>query len=275
LNVATALQQATALLEKDNITVPRLTAEVLLAHALGCERPYLYAHPEQELTDVQQLHFGRYLHERLKHKPTQYITGRQDFYGRMFHVEPAVLIPRPETELLVEQALVRAPDARVILDVGTGSGCLAVTLQLERPEARVIACDLSANALVVARLNARRLEAPVRFFRGDLLEAVRGEKADLIVSNPPYVPDNETLPPEVADYEPSSALRAGPDGMAVYRRLLADARRVLRPGGWLILELGHDSRAKAEALLTGAWSERAITADLADIDRVLALHLAG
>jgi release factor glutamine methyltransferase len=274
LNLATALRQGTELLEKDSLTVPRLTAEVLLAHVLGCERAYLYAHPEQDLTDVQQLHFGRYLHERLKHKPTQYITGRQEFYGRLFRVTPAVLIPRPETEHVVEQALHRAGEAGVVLDVGTGSGCLAVTLQAERPAAQVMACDISREALAVARDNAARLAAPVRFFCGDLLEAVRPESVDVIVSNPPYVPEQESLPPEVAGYEPGAALFAGPDGMSAYRRLLARAASVLRPGGWLIMELGHDSRAKVEALLGSAWAACAVTADLAGIDRVMALRRA-
>jgi release factor glutamine methyltransferase len=275
LNLATALRQGTELLEKDRLTVPRLTAEVLLAHALGCERAYLYAHPEQELTGVQQLHFGRYLHERLQHKPTQYITGRQEFYGRQFRVTPAVLIPRPETEHVAEEALHRLAGAGVALDVGAGSGCLAITLQAERPAARVAASDVSREALAVARDNAARLGAPVRFFCGDLLEAVRPESLDLIVSNPPYVPDREPLPPEVADYEPRAALLAGPDGMAAYRRLLAEAPRVLRPGAWLVMELGHDSRAKVEALLGPAWAACAVTADLAGLDRVMALRKAG
>jgi release factor glutamine methyltransferase len=275
LNLATALRQGTELLEKDSITVPRLTAEVLLAHALGCERAYLYAHPEQELTGVQQLHFGRYLHERLQHKPTQYITGRQEFYGRVFRVTPAVLIPRPETEHVVEEALHRTPGAGVVLDVGTGSGCLAVTLQAELPAALVIACDLAREALAVARDNAARLAAPVRFFCGDLLEAVGPQRVDLIVSNPPYVSEQETLPPEVAQYEPAAALFAGPDGMSAYRRLLARASTVLRPGGWLVMELGHDSRAKVEALFGAAWSECAVAADLAGIDRVMALRKPG
>ena len=275
MNLATALRQGTELLEKDRLTVPRLTAEVLLAHALGCERAYLYAHPEQELTDVQQLHFGRYLHERLRHKPTQYITGRQEFYGRQFRVTPAVLIPRPETEHVAEVALHRLAGAGVVLDVGTGSGCLAITLQAERPAALVVASDVSREALAVARDNAARLAAPVRFFCGDLLEAVGRESLDLIVSNPPYVPEQEKLPPEVADYEPRAALVAGPDGMAAYRRLLARVPAVLRPGGWLVMELGHDSRANLEALLGAGWAACAVTADLAGIDRVIALRKAG
>ena len=147
MDLATALRQGTELLEKDSISAPRLTAEVLLARALRCERVALYAHPERELTSVEQLHFGRYLHERLRRKPTQYITGRQEFSGRMFRVTPAALIPRPETELVVETALRLAPSARRILDVGTGSGCLAITLAKEMPGAMVWASDLSREAL--------------------------------------------------------------------------------------------------------------------------------
>jgi release factor glutamine methyltransferase len=272
LNISTALRQGAAALEKEGLTVPRLTAEVLLAHALGCERVYLYAHPEQELSAVQQIHYGRYLHERLKRKPTQYITGRQEFYGREFRVTPAVLIPRPETEVLVEEALRRIAASDRVLDVGTGSGCLAVTLQLESPQADVFASDVSREALAVAAENARRLQAPVRFFCGELLEAAGAGRFDVILSNPPYIPLEDVLPPEVAEYEPALALRAGVEGTAVYRPLAEDAARVLRPGGWLILELGHGSRGKVERFMDDAWSESVVHRDLAGIERVLAVR---
>ncbi|MBI3696424.1 MAG: peptide chain release factor N(5)-glutamine methyltransferase, partial [Acidobacteria bacterium] len=221
MDVATALRQGTTILEKDSISAPRLTAEVLLARAIGCERVDLYAHPERELTSVEQVHFGRYLHERLQRKPTQYITGQQEFYGRVFRVTPAALIPRPETELVVETALRLAAGARRILDVGTGSGCLAVTLAKEMPGAVVWASDVSLKALGLAQENARRLEARVDFFCADLLEACGGLALDLIVSNPPYVPEEEMegLPPEVRDYEPQAALYGGRGGSEFYGRL--------------------------------------------------------
>ena len=274
MNLAIALQQGVELLEKENVTAARLAAEVLLAHALRRERVYLYAHPERELDDVEQLHYGRYLNERLSGKPTQYITGRQEFYGREFRVTPDVFIPRPETELVVEAALRHAAGARRVLDAGTGSGCLAVTLAKERPAALVLACDLSMPALEVARANSRAHDATVLFFRGDLLDACGAAHCDLIVSNPPYVPEEEFagLPREVRDHEPPLALRGGPRGLACYQRLFAGAARVLRPDGWLIVEIGYRSRADVEALAGAGWAERLVEQDLAGLDRVIALR---
>ncbi len=274
MNISTALLQGAALLEKDSISAPRLTAEVLLAHALGCERVDLYARPERELTQVEQVHFGRYLHERLARKPTQYITGQQEFYGRMFRVSPATLIPRPETELVIEAALRHARGSRRILDVGTGSGCLAITLQKEWPDAVVFASDNSVAAIAVARENAGRLAADVHFSCADLLEACGVAAFDLIVSNPPYVPEAEyaELAPEVRDYEPAGALLAGRTGMDCYERLLAGANRSLCLGGWLIVELGHDTRPKIEPLVGDAWSRPAFEPDLAGFHRVMVVR---
>ena len=184
MTVQTALLQGTRLLEEAGIAVPRLTAEVLLAHALGRERVYLYAHPEQELREVEWIHYGRYLHERMQGKPTQYITRRQEFYGREFRVTPDVLIPRPETEHVVEAALRLAGGARRILDVGAGSGALAVTLQLETG-AETWATDISPAAAAVAGENARRLNARTVIVICDLMEAIAPATMDLIVSNPP------------------------------------------------------------------------------------------
>ncbi len=163
-----ALVQGTKLLEEAGIAVPRLTAEVLLCHAIRCERPFLYAHPEQELREVEWIHYGRYLHERLNGKPTQYITGHQEFYGREFRVTPDVLIPRQETELVVETVLETGRGAQRILDVGSGSGAIAVTLQLET-NATVYGTDISAAALAVAAENARELGAQVEFVCCDLM----------------------------------------------------------------------------------------------------------
>src|SRR4051794_17544201 len=213
MTAQTALLQGTALLEEAAIAVPRLTAEVLLAHALRRERVYLFAHPEHELAEVEWLHYGRYLHERLKGKPTQYITKRQEFYGREFRVTPDVLIPRPETEHVVEVALQKG--GRRVLDVGTGSGALAVTLQLETG-AEVWATDISPAAAAVAAENARRLGARVEIAAGDLMDAIGAGSMDLVVSNPPYVPltKREGLQREVRDFEPHVALFGGADGFA-------------------------------------------------------------
>lgn len=258
------------------MAVPRLTAEVLLCHALKCERSYLYAHPERELAELEWLHFGRYLHERLGGKPTQYITRRQEFFGREFTVTPAVLIPRPETEFVVQAALELAPSGARVTDVGCGSGAIAVTLALERP-LRVTATEISRPAIEVAAGNARRLGAPVAFLLCDLLAAVSDRSQDLVVSNPPYVSSEhrETLQREVRDFEPEVALYAGPTGFEIYERLIAEAARVLRPGGWLVMELGYNGRDRVLSLLGGAWRDTRVLPDLAGIPRVLAARNAG
>ena len=273
MTAQTALLQGTKLLEDGGIAAPRLTAEVLLAHAVRHERTWLYGHPEHELAELEWLHYGRYLHERLGGKPTQYITGRQEFYGREFRVTPDVLIPRSETEHVVEAALELARDARRVVDVGCGSGALAVTLRLELL-AEVFATDISQPALAVAAENAQRLEAAVQFLACDLTGAFGDRTLDLVVSNPPYVPlaDGPGLQREVRDYEPHVALFAGPTGFEIYQRLIADSARVLRAGGWLILELGFASRDRVLAMLDGGWTRIDVRPDLAGIPRVLAVR---
>jgi release factor glutamine methyltransferase len=276
MTVQAALLQGTKLLEDAGIAAPRLTGEVLLAHALHRDRTYLYAYPEHVLSEIEWIHYGRYLHERLGGKPTQYITGRQEFYGREFRVTPDVLIPRPETEHIVEAVLELAREARRILDVGAGSGALAVTLQLEL-EAVTVATDISPAALAVAAENARRLDAGVGFVACDLMSAIGSQTQDLIVSNPPYVPltDKPGLQREVRDFEPHIALFGGPSGIEIYERLIADAPRVLRPGGWLIVELGFGYHERVRALLDDRWNDVTIRPDLAGIPRVLTARLSG
>lgn len=268
MTIRTALLQGTRLLEDGGVAVARLTAEVLLAFAVQHDRTWLFAHPEAELSDVQQLHFGRYLHERLKGKPTQYITHRQEFYGRDFRVTPAVLIPRPETEHVVEAALRRG--ARRIFDIGCGSGAIAITLQLESGAA-VWGGDISPSALQVAQENARTLGAQVQFVASDVLACVADESLDLVVSNPPYVPLTEMdhLQREVRDYEPHVALFAGPTGLDLYRRIVQDAARVLRPGGSLVMELGFQTLNGVSEMLA-SWRGLELIPDLAGIPRVIA-----
>jgi len=279
MTIKTALLQGVALLEDSAVPVPRLTAEVLLSHALRQERAYLFAHPEQELLEVEWLHYGRYLHERMKGKPTQYVTGRQEFYSREFRVTPDVLIPRPETEHVVEVALsvLRNNAARIatrLLDAGTGSGALAVTLQLETG-ATAFATDISPAAVGVAARNAAALGAGVHFAVCDLMEAVADRSLDLIVSNPPYVPlkHREGLQREVRDWEPHVALFAGETGFEMYDRIVAGAPRVLRSGGWLVMELGFGC-AEHVAHLLSAWRDLRIEPDLAGIPRVIAARSA-
>lgn len=272
MNLHTALRQGTKLLEEASVPAARLTAEVLLAHALQVRREYFYAHPEEELTELAWIHFGRYLYERIGGKPTQYITKQQEFYGRPFFVSPAVLIPRPETEHVVETALRLAPGARRIVDVGCGSGAIAVSLALEIAGSQVAACDISLDALRVAERNAAANAARVAFVQCDLLSAFASGSMDLVASNPPYVPEGDAanLQREIREHEPAVALYGGPTGNEIYARLIPQAERVLRPGGWLILELGWKSLDAVKALFGEGWHNVEDVADLAGIPRVLA-----
>ncbi|HTM48406.1 MAG TPA: peptide chain release factor N(5)-glutamine methyltransferase [Bryobacteraceae bacterium] len=271
--MGSALRQGAKLLEDARISAPRLTAEVLLAHALHHDRAWLYGHPEQKLREVEWLHYGRYLHQRLNGVPTQYITRTQEFYGRPFRVTPDVLIPRPETEHVVEAALAVRGSAGRILDAGCGSGAIAVTLQIETG-ADVWATDISQPALRVAADNASRLGARVNLVACDLVDAIAGCSIDVLVSNPPYVPEAELegLAREVRDHEPRIALTSGPTGFEIYERLISGARRVLRPGGRLILELGYNGSGRVQSLLDGFEDIRLI-ADLAGIPRVVSCAL--
>ena len=240
---------------------------------MRCERAYLYAHSGDELTQHVWIHYGRYLNERLQGKPTQYITYRQEFYGRDFYVDERVLIPRPETEHLVEAALAvlqEKPSARV-LDVGTGSGAIAISLALESRR-EVWASDLSVQALEVAERNRRQHGAEVRFFAGDLVEAVRPQSLDLLISNPPYVPgeDAANMQREVRDWEPHIALFAGSTGLEIYRRLITGAESAVRPGGRLLMELGYRSLEPVREMLAVHWTEIEVISDLAGLPRVMA-----
>jgi len=269
MTLRTALAQGVKLLSDAGVDAPKLTAEVLLAHALRQDRVYLVAHATDELTELGWIHYGRYLHERLKGKPTQYITKQQEFYGRMFRVEPGVLIPRPETELLCEAVLERLPAGARVADVGTGSGCIAVTLALEARAARVFAVDFSADALRIARRNAGALGAEIGFVQADLLGSFAGGSLDAVVSNPPYVPepDRAGMAREVRDWEPESALFAGADGLDIYRRLIPESARVLRRGGRLAMEFGFGQAEAMRGLLAG-WRDVEIRNDLAGIPRM-------
>lgn len=264
------LAAAARALEAAGVGEPRLTAEVLARHVLKRERAWLYGHGDEPMGAGAEAQLAAWAMRRAAGEPLQYITGEQEFMGRAFQVSPAVLIPRPETELVVEAALeVAAPDAR-IADIGTGSGCIAVTLALERPHAQVVATDLSAAALAVARANARSLGAELAFAQCDLLTGVGGE-FDLIVSNPPYVAQAELagLQREVRDHEPQLALVAGPRGDEVYARIAPQAAARLRSGGWLVLELGFESEPMVRTLLDSAWTETEIRRDLRGWARVL------
>jgi release factor glutamine methyltransferase len=249
-------------------------AALLLLHALGATRADLLARPERILTPTEQHQYDAFVARRTRHEPVQYIIGQQEFYGLALHVTPSVLIPRPETEHLVEETLhaLAGTGPQRIADVGTGSGAIAIALAAHLPQAQVTALDLSRAALAVAAENAARhgLAARIRFVESDLLAALQGGEAlDAVVSNPPYVAEAErkTMPSEVRNYEPATALFAGQDGLDVYRRLVPQAHAALRPGGLLAMEIGHGQR-EAVAKLMNAWDELRFVDDLQGIPRV-------
>ncbi|MFN7544693.1 MAG: peptide chain release factor N(5)-glutamine methyltransferase [Acidobacteriota bacterium] len=239
LTIGQALRQGIKILTEARIEPPRLTAELLLMHALQKERVFLFSHSNDTLSELAWIHYGRYLHERIAGKPVQYITGRQEFFTRDFKVAPGVLIPRPETEHLIELILALPQPLGCIADAGAGSGAICVTLaaELRRP---VIAIDLSAQALAIARQNAASHKAPVHFLQSHWLSALRPASLDLLVSNPPYIAltSQPILQREVRDHEPALALFAGPDGLDAYRILASQARDVLKPGARIVLEIG-------------------------------------
>jgi release factor glutamine methyltransferase len=250
---------------------PRRDAEVLLAHVLRCDQAALLTHPERLLSPAESDQLETFLKRRLASEPMQYITGSQEFFGLLFDVTPAVLIPRPETEHLVEAALEHIGGEAVrIVDVGTGSGAIAVSLAHARPLAQVTAVDLSPAALEVARRNAQRHGVLDRltFLQSNLLTAVEGPDFDMVVSNPPYIAEGEVLEPQVSNYEPHPALYAGPTGLEVYERLIPEAHKVLKPGGWLLLEIGFGQQPAVEALLRG-WRSVSVVHDLQGIPRVV------
>jgi release factor glutamine methyltransferase len=318
IDVRTALKQAIHLLREARVPSDTLAAELLLLHVTRRDRTWLYAHPE-ELLDPQSIEsYFSLLRRRAAGEPTQHLTGKQEFWGLEFEVTPDVLIPRPETEHLIEVALDRLAvrelrsgrdpkltgEGLTIVDIGTGSGCIAVALAKELPAAKIYATDLSPSALAVAERNATRLgfSGRVQFIESNLLSAFSAVGAryivpelgnqpspgpsshqspvtthqlplfDLVISNPPYIGRKEasTLPIEVRDHEPVSALYGGEEGYELYGYLIPEAAHHLKPGGLLVLELGHDSLPAVRPLLeTPQWSNLHATNDLAGIPRVL------
>jgi release factor glutamine methyltransferase len=297
IDLRAALREAIARLGAAQIPSPALDAELLLMHALGRDRTWLHTHPEAPLDRATAETYFALVARRSAGEPTQYINGKQEFWGLGFEVTPAVLIPRPETEHVVEAALERlgarsielsletgAPGARWrIADVGTGSGCLAVALACELPHAEIFATDISRAALEVASRNAARhgVGDRIHFLETNLLETLLLERAapsdragfHLIVSNPPYIGryDWATLPREVREHEPHTALFGGQTGMEMYEPLIEQAGSLLAPGGILVVELGCNSADHVRAIFgrQSGWTSLAITPDLAGIPRVL------
>ena len=305
LIVRTALREAFAQLRAAGVPSHTLAAELLLMHALGRDRAWLYAHPEEVIRDSEVHLFTSLLARRAAGEPTQHLTGKQEFWSLEFEVTPDVLIPRPETEHVIEVVLDRLAVREIraghkqtfsgeglqIADVGTGSGCIAVALAKELPGARIYATDISSAALAVARRNAARhsVSDQIHFLESNLLDALSVVEAgathesqvtrhqllflDLIVSNPPYIGRREasTLMREVRDHEPEIALYGGEEGYELYAELIAQAGAKLKPGGILVLELGHNSLPAVQPLLdVTAWTNVGVTNDLAGIPRVIA-----
>lgn len=269
LDAAAARLAATLHLEKREA---RLEARVLAAHAWQVNPAWLIAHDTDALTLTQTHAVNALLDRRLTGVPVAYLTGKREFFGRPFAVSPDVLIPRPDTELLVERALARLPPGQAadVLDLGTGSGCIAITLALERPLARIVAVDRAATALALAQHNAHQLDARVEFLNSDWFSALSGRRFDLIVSNPPYIADADPhLTRGDVRFEPRTALTAGPDGFADLRWLIAHAGPHLHPGGQLLLEHGYQQADGVCALLrTAGWANVQSWPDLAGHLRV-------
>jgi release factor glutamine methyltransferase len=322
MDVRAALKQAIAGLREAQVPSFTLAAELLLLHILGRDRTWLYAHPEEPISDSDAGQLADMLARRASGEPTQYITGKQEFWGLEFEVTPDVLIPRPETEHVVEVALDRlalreiragrkqtlAGEGLQIIDIGTGSGCLAIALAKELPSARVLGTDISIPALAIAERNAARHSVTdrVHFLESNLFSALNAKFAnrasvvaaqhtpqqpgneplrtqpesaqrtpcfDLIVSNPPYIgrKEKDSLMREVREHEPEIALYGGEEGYEFYGDLIAQAASVLKPGGLLVLELGYNSRAAVEPQFEVArWTGVGVTSDLAGMPRVIA-----
>ena len=308
MDIRTTLKQGIAKLREAEVPSFTLTAELLLLHVLGRNRTWLYAHPEELVSDFNAQHFFDLIARRITGEPTQYLTGKQEFWGLEFEITPDVLIPRSETEHVIEVALDRLAlrelhagrpqtttgEGLQVADIGTGSGCIAIALAKELPAANFVATDICATALEVAKRNAQRhgVADRIRFIECNLLDAfpvaaqhaapvvhqspiTRHQSAqfDLIASNPPYIGRREaaSLPREVRDHEPHSALFGGEEGYEFYAGLIAQAAQHLKPVGILVIELGHNSLEAVQPLLdSSAWTNVGVTNDLAGIPRVLA-----
>jgi len=279
-----ALQSGLKTLLAHQIPSAQLSAELLLMHALGRDRAYLYTHGDEELPPETMDRYHGLIAERITGKPTQYITGHQEFWGLDFEVTPEVFIPRPETEHIIEtvleliarQGLEKSARLRIV-DVGTGSGCVALALASELPRAIIFGSDISRAALVVASRNAVRLRMPdrVKFLESDLLSRLLDQDFlgtfDFVVSNPPYVACDEldSVQREVRDFEPRIAWGGLPQGDEIYGRLFPQALQVLRPGGYVVVEIGYNKRDTVLALLDNCWTDIEVRPDLHGIPRVL------
>jgi release factor glutamine methyltransferase len=277
VSLGKALKSAIEFLSSRRTPSPRMNAELLLMFTLGCDRAYLYGHPERELTEEENSRYQDALTQRAAGIPAQYITGHQEFWGMDFIVSPSVLIPRPETEHVIETVLqiakASASELLRIIDVGTGSGCIALALARELPRAQIDAVDISPAALAIATANAARLALAERisFRQVDLLEGTEPASLDFVVSNPPYVglSEEDAVQLEVRKFEPRTAVFAGAIGMEIIDRLIPMSLNALKPGGWLVMEISGTIAARVRSLLTG-WKNVQLIKDLQGIERVVA-----
>jgi release factor glutamine methyltransferase len=285
LTVRGALRDAMQRLEAAHVPSYPLTAELLLMHALGHDRAWIYSHPEMSIDDGVAQKFWELVSQRASGVPTQYLTGKQEFWGLEFQVTPAVLIPRPETEHLIEVTIEKLAEWQGqknlrIADIGTGSGCIAVTLAYEFSQAEIFATDISGAALEIARRNAERhgVLEQIRFVECDLLGAAGKEELfDVIVSNPPYIARSEELQlqREVREHEPHEALFGGMAGSEIYARLIAEAAPHLRSRGLLVIEIGYGAANEIRSMLDNApWKDVRVTNDLAGIPRIISAERA-
>jgi release factor glutamine methyltransferase len=276
MNISETLKPATEILQTAGIAEPRREAASLLAFALGKNQTFLVAHSEYELSEREEKHFYNLVERRRRREPFQYITGCQEFYGLDFEVSPAVLIPRPETELIVESAIeiLRGKENTLFCEVGVGSGCISVSILHEVKEARAVGLDISVEALEVAKLNAQRHKVLDRFEMkiSNVFASLKNESFDLIVSNPPYIPlqEIENLQPEVRDFEPLKALTDNRNGLSIVEKIIDQSPQFLKSGGFLLMEIGFDQSDKVrEMFASQKWQTVEFLPDLQGIPRMV------
>jgi release factor glutamine methyltransferase len=275
-DISEILKQATEILQKSEIAEPRREANSLLAFALEKDKTFLIAHPEYVLSNEEETRFRKFLRRRAEREPFQYITGQKEFYGLDFEVTPDVLIPRPETESIVENAveILRGIENPRFCEIGAGSGCISVSILHETPMARAVALDVSEKALQIARRNAEKHKVDERLELkiSDVFDVLSDERFDLIVSNPPYIPieDFAALQPEVRDFEPRFALTDDSDGLSIIEKIIINAPEFLNSNGFLLLEIGFNQAAEVREMFSPAvWREVEILPDLQGIPRTV------
>jgi len=278
MTIREAQNWASSFLTKQNIEEAQLEAEVFIRSLYGWERSQLFLHWHEQISEEKLLQLKDWLNRRSEHEPIQYIVGTQEFFGREFLVNLSVLIPRPETELLIEEVLQRAKEIWhdkpiSVVDIGTGSGAIAITLALEKPNWQVSTVDISNDAIETAMSNAERLEASLNFLHGDVLEPMvkSNQKVDIIISNPPYIPSQDVLElmSDVREYEPKLALDGGKDGLDFYRKIMNQSQKVLKRPGIIAFEIGiHQSEAIQELFARSGATFYYVKSDFQGIPRV-------